>query len=210
MVCDSCGSARVSAETVSGGSVVAMGVDGKDGIVAGKDGYAKCRRGLNCVRIVLPQSDARGSDLSQLVTRRVQPAITTGVSSRRRCPAPLRSARPSVTCWCMWCVLRKVVCRSWAAPAEVVGMVLDDLGESDDGTSGVPPMCFSMPTSPPSILSWHVLGSRAGEHGLEDDGHHAPADVFSFRFFCDLCVVCISSKLLRYFTFARRTHASGR
>ena len=61
-------------------------------------------------------------------------------------------------------------------------MVLDDLGESDDGTSGVPPMCFSMPTSPPSILSWHVLGSRAGEHGLEDDGHHAPADVFSFRF----------------------------
>ena len=79
-------------------------------------------------------------------------------------------------------MLRKVVCRSWAAPAEVVGMVLDDLGESDDGTSGVPPMCFSMPTSPPSILSWHVLGSRAGEHGLEDDGHHAPADVFSFRF----------------------------
>ena len=38
-------------------------------------------------------------------------------------------------------------------------------------------------TSQPSILSWHVLGSRAGEHGLEDDGHHAPADVFSFRVF---------------------------
>ena len=32
-------------------------------------------------------------------------------------------------------------------------------------------------TSQPSILSWHVLGSRAGERGLEDDGYHAPAPV---------------------------------
>ena len=84
----SCESARVSAETVSGGSVDAVDADGKDGIVAGKDGYAKWCRGLNCVRIVLPQSDARGSDLSQLVTRRVQPSRRVyhrvGVA-RRRC-----------------------------------------------------------------------------------------------------------------------------
>ena len=60
----SCESARVSAETVSGGSVVAMGVDGKDGIVVRKDGYAKRCRGLNYVMIVSPQFDTRGSDLS--------------------------------------------------------------------------------------------------------------------------------------------------
>ena len=54
----------------------------------------------------------------------------------------------------------------------------------DDGASGVPPMCFSMPVSQPSILSWHVVEARVGEHDLEDDGRHAPADVFSFRFFC--------------------------
>ena len=36
----SCGSARVSAETVSGGSVVAVGVGGKDRIVIKKVGYA--------------------------------------------------------------------------------------------------------------------------------------------------------------------------
>ena len=53
----------------------------------------------------------------------------------------------------------------------------------DDGASGVPPMCFSMPVSQPSILSWHVVEARVGEHDLEDDGRHAPADVFSFRFF---------------------------
>ena len=51
----------------------------------------------------------------------------------------------------------------------------------DDGASGVPPMCFSMPVSQPSILSWHVVEARVGEHDLEDDGRHAPADVFSFR-----------------------------
>ena len=58
----------------------------------------------------------------------------------------------------------------------------------DDGASGVPPMCFSMPVSQPSILSWHVVEARVGEHDLEDDGRHAPADVFSFRFFDDLHV----------------------
>ena len=36
----SCESARVSAETVSGGSVVAVGVGGKDRIVIKKVGYA--------------------------------------------------------------------------------------------------------------------------------------------------------------------------
>ena len=52
-------------------------------------------------------------------------------------------------------------------------MVLDDLGERDDGTSGVPPMCFSMPTSQPSILSWHALGSRAGAaRARARRGHH--------------------------------------
>ena len=53
----------------------------------------------------------------------------------------------------------------------------------DDGASGVPPMCFSMPVSQPSILSWHVVEARVGEHDLEDDGRHAPADVFSFNVF---------------------------
>ena len=53
----------------------------------------------------------------------------------------------------------------------------------DDGASGVLPTCFSMPASQPSILSWHVVEVRAGEHDLEHDGRHAPADVFSFRFF---------------------------
>ena len=38
-------------------------------------------------------------------------------------------------------------------------------------------------TSQPSILSWHVLEAHAGEHDLEHDGRHAPAEVFSFRFF---------------------------
>ena len=67
----SCESARVSAETVSCGSVVAVGVDGKYGIVAGKDGYAKRCRGLNYVRIVSPHFDTRASALShfQLVSR---------------------------------------------------------------------------------------------------------------------------------------------
>jgi len=60
----SCESARVSAETVSGGSVVAIGVDGKDGIVVRKDGYAKRCRGLNYVMIVSPQIYTRGSALS--------------------------------------------------------------------------------------------------------------------------------------------------
>ena len=52
----------------------------------------------------------------------------------------------------------------------------------EDGTSGVSPTCFSTPASQPSILSWHVVEVRAGEHDLEHDGRHAPADVFSFRF----------------------------
>ena len=52
----------------------------------------------------------------------------------------------------------------------------------DDGASGVLPTCFSMPASQPSILSWHVVEARAGEHDLEHDDRHAPADVFSFRF----------------------------
>ena len=55
----------------------------------------------------------------------------------------------------------------------------------DDGASGVLPTCFSMPASQPSILSWYVVEVRAGEHDLEHDGRHAPADVFSFRFFRD-------------------------
>ena len=44
----------------------------------------------------------------------------------------------------------------------------------DDGASGVLPTCFSMPASQPSILSWHVVEARAGEHDLEHDGCHAP------------------------------------
>ena len=43
--------------------------------------------------------------------------------------------------------------------------------ERDDGTSGVPPMCFSVPTSQPSILLWHVLEARAGERDLDAREH---------------------------------------
>ena len=48
----SCESAGESAETVGGESVVMVGVDGKDGIVAGKVGCAQRGRGLSYVRIV--------------------------------------------------------------------------------------------------------------------------------------------------------------
>ena len=67
-------SARVSAETVSGGSVVAVDVDGKDGIVAGKVGCAQRGRGLKCVRIVSPNPETREGTLLPFVsTRRGQP-----------------------------------------------------------------------------------------------------------------------------------------
>ena len=52
----------------------------------------------------------------------------------------------------------------------------------DDGTSDVPLTCFSIPAFRPSILSWRVVEVRVGEHDLEHDDRHAPADVFSFRF----------------------------
>ena len=84
----------------------------------------------------------------------------------------LPGAAPAVTCMlraalgdllvqvvCVQCVLRRVVCRSWVAPVEVVEMVLDDLGERDDGTSSVPPMCFSMPTS-------HSTEGRRSRRGM--------------------------------------------
>ena len=58
VVCDSCGSAGVSAATVSGGSVVAVGVDRESRIVVKKVGCAQRCRGLNCVRIVSPQFGA--------------------------------------------------------------------------------------------------------------------------------------------------------
>ena len=47
----------------------------------------------------------------------------------------------------------------------------------DDGTSDVPPMCFSIPPRVfrPSILSWRVVEVRVGEPDLEHDGRHAPA-----------------------------------
>ena len=60
-------------ETVSGGSVVAMGVDGKDGIVAGKVGCAQRGRGLKCVRIVSPNYETREGTLLSFVVRLGQP-----------------------------------------------------------------------------------------------------------------------------------------
>ena len=89
VVCDSCGSARVSAETVSGGSVVAMGVDGKDGIVAGKVGCAQRGRGLKCVRIVSPNPETREGTLLPFVARRGQPVDhgqRVGMARRRCAP----------------------------------------------------------------------------------------------------------------------------
>ena len=51
-------SAGVSAATVSGESVVAVGVDRESRIVVKKVGCAQRCRGLNCVRIVSPQFGA--------------------------------------------------------------------------------------------------------------------------------------------------------
>ena len=53
----------------------------------------------------------------------------------------------------------------------------------DDGTSGMSPAYSSMASAWPSVLSWHALAARAGEHDLEQDDGHAPAGVFSFRVF---------------------------
>ena len=44
--------------------------------------------------------------------------------------------------------------------------------EWEDGTSGMPLTCSSMPIAQPSALSLLVLEARAGEHDLERDGHH--------------------------------------
>ena len=85
----SCESARVSAETVSGGSVVAVDVDGKDGIVAGKVGCAQRGRGLKCVRIVSPNPETREGTLLPFVTRRGQPVDhgqRVGIARRRCAP----------------------------------------------------------------------------------------------------------------------------
>ena len=81
----------------------------------------------------------------------------------------------------------------------------------DDGASGVLPTCFSMPASQPSILSWHVAEARAGEHDLEHDGRHAPADVFSFRFFAcgDFMVrVCRENMMIFGPSFMPSLHAA--
>ena len=125
----SCESARVSAETVICGSVVVVGVDGKDGIVAGKDGYAKRCRGLSFVRIVSPQFVSRGgvfTFFSSVAASR----STVGSASAFPDAAVLRAATSaSAACWWWWYVLRNVVCRSCAVPVEVVALVLDDLEE---------------------------------------------------------------------------------
>ena len=80
----SCESARVSAETVSGGSVVAVGMGGKDGIVIKKVGYAQRCRGLNYVRIVSPQFDSREGVLPSFRDQRIDRVRRVGVA-RRRC-----------------------------------------------------------------------------------------------------------------------------
>ena len=123
----SCESARVSAETVICGSVVAVVVDGKDGIVAGKDGYAKRCRGLNFVRIVSPQIDSRGSALSLFRCQPVDRDCSASALSGVVVPGVVMSA--SAACRCRWYVLRRVVCRSCAAPVGVVAVVLVGLGE---------------------------------------------------------------------------------
>ena len=55
--------------------------------------------------------------------------------------------------------------------------------EWEDGTSGMSPAYSSMASAWPSVLSWHALAARAGEHDLEQDDGHAPAGVFLFRVF---------------------------
>ena len=85
----SCESAGESAETVGGESVVMVGVGGKDRIVIKKVGYAQRCRGLSCVRIVSPKSNARGSDLSPFLFRRgqlVDRAQRVGVARCRCAP----------------------------------------------------------------------------------------------------------------------------
>ena len=86
----SCEGAGESAETVGGESVVMVGVGGKDRIVIKKVGYAQRCRGLSCVRIVSPKSNARGSDLSlnlsPVVSSRLSPRVYHRVGvARRRC-----------------------------------------------------------------------------------------------------------------------------
>ena len=44
--------------------------------------------------------------------------------------------------------------------------------EWDDGTSGVPSMCSSMPTCQPSIALRHASAVRAGERGLQHGRSH--------------------------------------
>jgi hypothetical protein len=88
----SCESAGESAETVGGESVVMVGVGGKDRIVIKKVGYAQRCRGLSCVRIVSPKSNARGSDLSPF-SLSSRPAGRP-CAARRRCPVPLCSSQP--------------------------------------------------------------------------------------------------------------------
>ena len=110
--------------------------------------------GLKDVRNVSTNSNARGSALSPFPC----PSRPAGQpwAARWRCLVPLCSGRLCASAaWWWWCgVLRNVVCRSCVAPVEVVALVLGDLERADDGTSDVLPMCFSIPTPRPSILSW--------------------------------------------------------
>ena len=119
----------MSAETVSGGSVVAVGVDGKGGVVVKKVGYAQRCRGLSCVKIVSPQIEPRG-DAFTFFSSVAASRSTVGSASAFPGAAVLRAATSaSAACWWWWYVLRNVVCRSCAAPVEVVALVLDDLEE---------------------------------------------------------------------------------
>jgi hypothetical protein len=86
-----CESARVSAETLSGGSVVAVGVDREVRIVAVKVGCVQRVRGLKCVRIVSPSPETREGTLLFFVARRGQPVDRVQRVGVSRCRCAPRS-----------------------------------------------------------------------------------------------------------------------
>jgi len=86
-------------------------------------------RGLSYVRIVSPKFDANGGALLPLSPIAASRLTVGGASAFPVAVVLCAATGASTACLCMWCVLRKVVCRSCAAPVIVVEMVLDGLEE---------------------------------------------------------------------------------
>ena len=156
--------------------------------------------GLKHVRIVSPKFDARGSALSPF-SLSVAASRSAVWAARRRFPVPLCSAQPRAPRRpvgggggvrvekCMWCVahVQHLSVAGWWGWCSVIL-------RADDGTSDVLPMCFSIPTPRPSILSWaRRVGPRRRARPRARRPPYiyithihiyicAPAVVFSFRF----------------------------